>query len=247
MPHVCEIAPDVYRISVFYPEINLQFNHFLVNDDEPLLFHSGLRKMFPDVREGVSKVLDPATIRWISFSHFEADECGALNEWFAVAPRAQAACGMVGGLVSVNDFTGRETRILTPKEPLSTGKCRFRYYQTPHLPHGWDAGVMFEETGRTLFCSDLFHHDGEVEPLTHSSILDRVRQTLTAYQAGPLANYVPYTHNTGRILDGLSTLEPKTLAIMHGSSYSGDCRQSLLDLKSVMKDVLDKPSYEFVR
>jgi flavorubredoxin len=140
--------------------------------------------MFPDVREGVSKVLDPATIRWISFSHFEADECGALNEWFAVAPRAQAACGMVGGLVSVNDFTGRETRILTPKEPLSTGKYRFRYYQTPHLPHGWDAGVMFEETGRTLFCSDLFHHDGEVEPLTHSSILDRVRQTLTAYQAG---------------------------------------------------------------
>ena len=175
---VCEIAPDVYRIRRVLSRDQFAVAPFLANDDEPLLFHSGLRRMFPDVREGVSKVLDPATIRWISFSHFEADECGALNEWFAVAPRAQAACGMVGGLVSVNDFTGRETRILTPKEPLATGKYRFRYLPNPpDLPHGWDAGVMFEETGRTLFCSDLFHHDGEVEPLTHSSILYRVRQT----------------------------------------------------------------------
>lgn len=245
MAHVQEIAPDVYRISVYYPEINLQFNHFLVKDDEPLLFHSGLRKMFAEVKDGVSRILDPAMLRWISFSHFEADECGALNEWFAVAPNAQAACGMVGALVSVNDFTGRQTRILGPQEPLETGKYRFRYYPTPQLPHGWDAGVMFEETQRTLFCSDLFHHDGEVEPLTQSSVLDRVRQALTAYQQGPLANYVPYTANTSRILDGLATLEPKTLAIMHGSSYSGDCRQSLLELKTVMKEVLDKPSYEF--
>ncbi|HEX3320501.1 MAG TPA: hypothetical protein VHR84_07350 [Terriglobales bacterium] len=245
MSNVIEIAPDVYRISVFYPEINLQFNHFLIKDEEPLLFHTGLRKMFPQVRDGVSKIIDPARLRWISFSHFEADECGALNEWFAVAPHAQAACGMVGALVSVNDFTGRDTRVLSPQEPLVTGKYRFRYHATPHLPHGWDAGVMFEENQRTLFCSDLFHHDGDVEPLTQSSVLDRVRHSITAYQAGPLANYIPYTHNTSRILDGLASLEPRTLAIMHGSSYSGDCRQSLLDLKTVMKDVLDKPSYEF--
>ena len=245
MPHVSEIAPDVYRISVFYPEINLQFNHFLVKDEEPLLFHTGLRRMFPEVREGVAKVLDPGKLRWISWSHFESDECGALNEWLAIAPQAQPACGMVGALVSVNDFFQREARILTPQEPLSTGKYRFRYYNTPQLPHGWDAGALFEETQRTLFCSDLFHHDGEVEPLAHSSILDRVRQALTGYQQGPLANYVPYTPNTACILEGLSSLQPKTLAVMHGSSFAGDCGQALLDLSVVMKEVLGKPSYRF--
>lgn len=245
MPQVTEIAPDVYRICVFYPEINLGFSHFLVNDEEPLLFHAGLRRMFNEVHEGVSQVLDPVKLRWISFSHFESDECGALNEWLSVAPQAQPACGMIGALVSVNDFSRREARILAPQEVLSTGKYRFRYYPTPQLPHGWDAGVLFEETQRTLFCSDLFHHDGQVEPLTHSSVLDRVRATLTAYQAGPLANYVPYTRNTQRILEGLATLQPKTLAIMHGSSFAGDGRQACLDLATVMKEVLDKESYQF--
>jgi flavorubredoxin len=245
MPQVTEIAPDVYRICVFYPEINLGFSHFLVNDEEPLLFHAGLRRMFNEVHEGVSQVLDPVKLRWISFSHFESDECGALNEWLSVAPQAQPACGMIGALVSVNDFSRREARILAPQEVLSTGKYRFRYYPTPQLPHGWDAGVLFEETQRTLFCSDLFHHDGQVEPLTHSSVLDRVRATLTVYQAGPLANYVPYTRNTQRILEGLATLQPKTLAIMHGSSFAGDGRQACLDLATVMKEVLDKESYQF--
>lgn len=245
MPTVTEIAPDVYRISVFWPEINLQFNHFLVKDEEPLLFHTGLRRMFPEVREGVNKILDPAKLRWISWSHFESDECGTLNDWLALAPNAQPACNFVGAMVSVNDFCGRESRVLTPKDVLTTGKYRFRYYNTPQLPHGWDAGVLFEETAKTLFCSDLFHHDGQVEALTHSSVLDRVRQTLTAYQAGPLANYVPYTPNTGRILEGLASLNPSTLAIMHGSSFSGDCRKSLLELATVMKEVLDKPSYQF--
>jgi len=128
---------------------------------------------------------------------------------------------------------------------LTTGKYRFRYYNTPQLPHGWDAGVMFEETNATLLCSDLFHHDGDVEPLTHSSVIERVRKSLTTIQASPLANYVPYTHNTGRILEGLASLKPKTLATMHGSSFCGDCREALLDLATVMKEVLDKPSYNF--
>ena len=245
MPHVTEIAPDIYRICVFHPELNLQFNHFLVKDEEPLLFHTGLRRMFPEVREGVAKVLDPARLRWISWSHFESDECGSLNEWLTIAPHAQPACGMVGALVNVNDFSSREARILTPQDVLTTGKGRFRYYNTPQLPHGWDAGVMFEETNATLLCSDLFHHDGDVEPLTHSSVIERVRSSLTAFQATPLANYVPYTHNTGRILEGLASLKPKTLATMHGSSFCGDCQEALLDLATVMKDVLDKPSYNF--
>jgi len=128
---------------------------------------------------------------------------------------------------------------------LTTGKYRFRYYNTPQLPYGWDAGVMFEETNATLLCSDLFHHDGDVEPLTHSSVIERVRSSLTAFQATPLANYVPYTHNTGRILEGLASLKPKTLATMHGSSFCGDYQEALLDLATVMKDVLDKPSYNF--
>jgi flavorubredoxin len=245
MSQVTEIAPDVYRICVFFPEINLQFNHFLINDEEPLLFHTGLRRMFPEVREGVSKVLDPAKLRWISWSHFESDECGALNEWLSIAPRAQPACNMVGALVSVNDFFQREARVLSPQEPLTTGKYSFRYFSTPQLPHGWDAGVLFEENQRTLFCSDLFHQDGELEPLVHSSVIDRCRETLSNYQAGPLASYVPYTPNTGRILDGLASLNPKTLAIMHGSSFSGNCAEAIRDLAVVMKDVLDKPSYQF--
>ena len=220
MPHVTEIAPDIYRICVFYPEINLQFNHFLVKDEEPLLFHTGLRRMFPEVREGVAKVLDPARLRWISWSHFESDECGSLNEWLTIAPHAQPACGMVGALVNVNDFSSREARILTPQDVITTGKYRFRYYNTPQLPHGWDAGDMFEE-------------------------IERVRKSLTTIQASPLANYVPYTHNTGRILEGLASLKPQTLATMHGSSFCGDGQEALLDLATVMKEVLDKPSYNF--
>jgi hypothetical protein len=163
----------------------------------------------------------------------------------AVAPKAQPACGMVGALVSANDFFGCECRVLTPQDVLTTGKYRFRYYNTPQLPHGWDAGVMFEETQRTMLCSDLFHQDGDVEPLTQNSVLDRVRQTLKAYQAGPLANYVPYTPNTGRILQGLAGLQPRTLAIMHGSSFSGDGAKELRGLADVMQDVLSTPSYEF--
>src|SRR5512146_1530130 len=196
MQRIAEIAPDVYRICVLYPEINLQFNHFLIKDDEPVLFHTGLRRMFPEVREAVQSLIDPAQLRWISWSHFESDECGALNDWLALAPNAEPACNMIGALVNVNDFSSRPARILGAEEVLTTGNYRFRYVCTPQLPHGWDAGVLFEETQQTLFCSDLFHQEGDVEPITHSSVLDRVANTLSAYQQGPLANYVPYTANT---------------------------------------------------
>ena len=245
MPTVTEIAPDVYRITAFFEAINLQFSHFLVNDDEPLLFHTGLRGMFPEVREGVGKIIDPSRLRWISWSHFESDECGALKEWMAVAPQAKPACGMVGALVNVNDYAGQEARILNAQEPLVTGKYQFRYYSTPQLPHGWDAGVLFEETQRTLFSSDLFHQDGVCEPLSQSSVIERCRQTLTNYQTGPLAGYVPYTANTERILTGLASLKPKTVAAMHGSCFAGDCGQALLDLGAVMKEVLAEPFYRF--
>ncbi len=245
MPKIDEIAPDIYRICVLYPEINLQFCNFLVKDEEPLLFHTGLRRMFPEVREGVRQLIDPAKLRWISWSHFESDECGSLNEWLAIAPQAQPACNAVGALVSVNDFCGREARILSPEQPLVTGKHRFRYYATPHLPHGWDAGVLYDESQSTLLCSDLFTHNGEVEALTEVSIVDRASQTLTQFEAGPFASYVPWTQNTSRILEGLASLNPKTLAVMHGSSFTGNCAQALRELGSVMKEQLDKPSYKF--
>jgi flavorubredoxin len=238
MYKISEIAPDVHRISVYVPEINLEFSHFLVKDDEPLLFHTGLRSMFPLLREAVAKVIDPAKIRHIGFSHFESDECGALNSWLEVAPNANPVCGLIGAMVSLNDFSNRPVRAVTRDETFTTGKYRFRFIPTPHVPHGWDAGVMLEETLGTLFCSDLFHQWGLHEPLTHSSIIDRARQALIESEAGPFANYVPYTQHTGRVLHSLAEYNPKTLATMHGSSYTGDGAKALRELAIVMREVL---------
>lgn len=241
MSKVTEIAPDVYRISIYVPEFNLQFNHFLIKDDEPLLFHTGLKAMFPQIRDAVSKLINPSQIRWIGFSHFESDECGSLNHWLEIAPSAQAVCSIVGALVSVNDFAIRSARGMADNEILTTGKHRFRFCSTAHLPHGWDAGVLFEETNKTLLCSDLFHHDGDVERLTESDVIGRVQKTLIEYQGGPFVNYIPYTPQTDRILKRLATLKPKTLAAMHGSSFAGDGEGALLDLAVVMKKVLGEP------
>jgi flavorubredoxin len=239
-----EIAADVFRISVFVPEINLEFSHFLVRDDEPLLFHAGLRGMFPVLRDEISRLIDISKIRHVGFSHFESDECGALNQWLELAPAAQAVCGLVGALVSVNDFAIRPARALTRDDVLPTGRYRFRFIPTPHVPHGWDAGVLFEESDRTLFCSDLFHQWGHHAPTTADSIIDRCKSALQEAEAGPFANYVPYTHNTGRVLESLAEYKPKTLATMHGSTYCGDGAHALRDLAIVMRDVLGPKAQE---
>lgn len=238
MSSVTEIAPDVYRISTFIPEADLQFNQFLIADDEPLLFHTGMRVLFPAVRESVARVMDPSGIRWIGFSHFEADECGALNEWLQIAPNAKPVCSMVGALVSVNDFASRPAREMVDDEVLVTGKYRFRFLQTPHVPHCWEAGLMFEETNATLLCSDLFHQGGDVEPLTESDVIERARQTLVDYQAGPLANYMPYTKHTDNVMQRLAALQPRTIAPMHGSTYIGAGDRALRELAVVMREVL---------
>jgi flavorubredoxin len=237
MPQITEIAPDLYRISIFAEWGNLQFNHFLVKDEEPLLFHTGLRGMHAEIREAVAKLIQVSELRHISFSHFESDECGSLNEWLAAAPGADVICGQVGAMVNVNDFSGREARALADGESFLTGKYRFRYCRTPHLPHGWDAGLLFEETQRTLLCSDLFHQSGDVEPLTSADVVGRSRQAMKEYQAGILANYLPYTPLTGQNLDKLAALEPKTLAIMHGSSFTGDCARALDELHVAFREV----------
>src|SRR6478672_4476234 len=197
MYKINEIAPDVYRISVFVPEIQLQFNHFLIKDDEPLLYHAGLKQMFPLLLEAIKTLIDPKLIRWIGFSHFEVDECGALNEWLQVAPNAQAICSEAGAIVNMTDFAIRAALPMKSNETLQTGKHKYRFIRTPHLPHGWDAGVLFEETHKTLLCSDLFHQNGNVEALTERPLGDRVRSAISKMQAGPLANYIPYTRRTG--------------------------------------------------
>jgi len=238
MTTVDEVAPQVFRIATYVPDADLEFAQFLVVDEEPLLFHTGMKALFPAVYEAVRTVIDPARIRWVSFSHFESDECGALNEWLAVAPRAQAACSFVGAVVSVNDFAVRPARALQNEETFSTGARRFRFLHTPHVPHCWEAGMLFEETEGTLFCSDLFHQLGRVPASTESDVIDECRRTLTEYQKGPFANYLPYTPHTDATLERLARLEPKALATMHGAVFRGDGARALGDLGRLVKEVL---------
>jgi flavorubredoxin len=223
MIKVSEIAPDVYRISIFVQEINLQFNHFLIKDEEPMLYHAGLKQTFP--------------IRWIGFSHYEVDECGALNDWLQVAPKAQAVCSEAGAIVNMTDFAIRPAYAMASNAVLNTGKYNYRFIRTPHLPHGWDAGVMFEEINKTLLCSDLFHQNGNVADITDKDILAPHKSSMLEFEQGPLMEYTPYTHHTAKLLHSLADLKPKTLATMHGSSFYGDCSQALKDLNVVMKDI----------
>lgn len=238
MARITEIASDLYAISIYVPDFNLRFNHFLIKDEEPLLFHTGMRQMFPLVRDAVARVIDPSTIRWLSFSHFEADECGALNDWLALAPQAEPVCGLVGALVSVNDAAVRPARVLAHDEILKTGTYRVRFRRTPHVPHNWEAGLLFEEVTRTLLCSDLFTHEGDVEAVTESDIVGRAKASLIESQKGPFAHAYPYTPLTEPILEGLAALRPKQLALMHGSSFVGDGERALRDLAIIMRETL---------
>lgn len=244
MTAINEIAPEVFRLSIYAPELDMQFNHFLVRDEEPLLFHAGLKAMFPALREAVAKLIDPARLSYVAWSHFESDECGALNEWLQLAPRAQPACTLVGKLVNVDDFSIRPAFGMTADQVLSTGRYRFRFYRSPHIPHGWDAGVLFEETCKTLFCSDLFHHFGDVEAVTTSDLIEPTRRAMQQLQQGPLASYMPYTHQTEGVLRSLADLDPRTLAVMHGSSFVGQAGRLLTELAGVIKDTFGQAEPE---
>ncbi len=233
---VSEIAPDLFRLSIHVPDFDLQFNHFLVRDAEPLLFHAGLKGMFPALRDAVATLIDPTQLRHIAWSHFESDEIGGLNHWLELAPQAQPVCTLVGKLVSVDDFALRPARGMAEGDVLSTGQYRFRFHRTPHLPHGWDAGLLFEETCRTLFCSDLFHQFGDVAAVTTSDLIGPARQAMQQMQIGPLADYMPYTSQSAGLLQGLAALQPQTLAVMHGSSFTGSSEQMLIDLAGVIQE-----------
>jgi flavorubredoxin len=198
-----------------------------------------MRSLFPAVREAVGKLIDVSTLRWVGFSHYEADECGSLNDWLAVAPNAAGVCSMVGKMVSVDDFVGNDsTKGMQDGETFSTGSRTYRFMHTPHVPHCWEAGMLYEETSKVLFCSDLFHQNGDVEPTTESDIIERTRQTMTEVQVSPLANYFPYTNRTQHELDRLADLKPKALATMHGSVFIGNGEQAIRDYGAMLKDVL---------
>ncbi|MGZ8265418.1 MAG: oxygen-binding di-iron domain-containing protein [Burkholderiales bacterium] len=241
MTTISEIAPDVYRICTYVPDIDLQFCQFLIKDEQPLLWETGMKQMFPVVRETVAKILDPATIRWIAFSHFEPDECGSLNEWLELAPLAQPLCSEIGALVFVNDGAIRPARGVGKDQLIDTGRNKFRFYPTPHLPHGWDAGVLFEETNGTLLCSDLFHQVGNVEPCTETDIIGRARHAMQTMQEGPMMDYMPWTPKTDSRLRQLAALAPRTCATMHGSAYRGDGARALRELSGAMEEILGRP------
>jgi flavorubredoxin len=222
---VDEIADGIYRLSTFVPEVaapaGFTFNQFLVTGDEPLLFHTGPRRMFPAVREALARVIAPESLRWISFGHFEADECGAMNEWLAAAPGAQVAHGRTGCEVSLFDIADRSPRILDDGEVIDLGGRRIRYLDTPHVPHGWDAGLMLVEESGTLLCGDLFTQVGEAAPLIHGDIVG------PAVAAEDLFGYSSLSPAMGATLRRLAALRPATLALMHGPSFTGDCTAAL--------------------
>ena len=239
MTTITEIAPEIFRINTFFSDFNLGFSQFLVRDDEPLLFHTGMRGIFPIVHEAVGKLIDASKLRWVGFSHFEADECGSLNEWQTAAPEATAVCSLVGKMVSVDDFASKNpAKGMTDGETFSTGIKTYRFIATPHVPHCWEAGMLFEETTGTLFCTDLLHQNGDVEAKTSTSVVDRARETFVEYQQGPLANYFPYTANTDGELKRLAALKPRVLATMHGSIFEGNGERELLSYAEMVREVL---------
>jgi flavorubredoxin len=213
------------------PPAGFTFNQFLVLGDEPLLFHTGLRRMFPLVRDALARIMPPERLRWIAFGHYEADECGAMNEWLAVAPQAQVAHGQTGCLVSLNDMADRAPRILSDSEVIDLGGGRrVRYLDTPHIPHGWDAGVMLEECSGTLLCGDLFTQPGTGEPpVTESDILGPSE----AMRAG--MDYYAHAPQSRATLERLASLRPTTLACMHGASWRGDGASLLLALADALE------------
>ncbi|MGQ0847277.1 MAG: MBL fold metallo-hydrolase [Sporichthyaceae bacterium] len=224
---VDEIGDQIFRISTFVPDVGpsgFTFNQFLIRDEAPLLFHTGPRGMFPLVSEAISTVLPVADLRWIAFGHLESDECGAMNEFLRVAPGAQVAHGAMGCMVSLDDLADRPPRALADGETIDLGSKRVRHIDTPHVPHGWDARVLYEESTGTLFCGDLFSHVGAGPAVTDRDLVEAADQAEAMFRSTSL------TPDTAPTIRRLADLEPTTLAIMHGSSFSGAGGTALRDL-----------------
>lgn len=216
---VDEIAGGIYRLSTLVPEVapgGFSFNQFLIDADEPLLFHCGPRQMFPLVSEAVAHIMPVERLRWITFGHVESDESGSMNEWLAAAPHAEVAHGEIGCLVSLNDLADRPPRMLADGEVLDLGGKRVRHLDTPHVPHNWEARVLYEETTNTLLSGDIGSQIGDGPAITTDDIVEAADQAEDMFQASSI------TAAAAPTIRRLAALEPTTLAIMHGSSYSGD-------------------------
>jgi flavorubredoxin len=215
-----EIAPGIHRISTYLPDGppgGITFNQFVVVDEEPLLFHTGTRRLFPAVRDAVATIVDPTAIRWISSGHASRpDEYGALSEWETAAPHASTAHGRAGCFLCLSDMSGRPLRPLADGEVLDLGSHRLRWIDTPHVPGPWEAGVLFDQTTGTLFCGDLFARAGQADPVTTSDISE------AAIAHDELMHGNAYTPDTGPTLRRLAGLDPQRLALMHGPTFQGD-------------------------
>jgi flavorubredoxin len=229
-----EIAEGIFRLSTWVADIappaGFTFNQFVVKADQPLLFHTGPRAMFPLVSEAVGRILPVEELRWITFGHVESDECGSMNQWLEAAPRAEVAHGILGCLVSLNDLADRPPRPLANGEVLDLGGKQIRHIDTPHVPHGWEARVLFDETTKTLLCGDLFTHFGDGAPVTSSDIVAPAMEGESVFRASSLAP------DTATVMRSLGDLEPTTLGLMHGSSFSGNGKEALYDLASSYED-----------
>lgn len=231
---VDEVAPSIYRLSTPVTILpgGFSFNQYLVVDEEPLLFHTGPRRMFRLVREAIQAVMPLERLRWVGFSHLEADECGSLNELLAVAPQARPLCGSVAAMVSVDDLADRPPRALADGETIGLGEKRVRWIDAPHLPHGWECGYLFEETTATLLCGDLLTQPGaEQPPLSEGDVLgpsEAMRASM---------DYYAHSDSTRPLLEKIAASRPRTLACMHGSAWAGDGRRLLLDLADALSPV----------
>jgi flavorubredoxin len=232
---VDEIADNIFRLSTFIPDITASgftFNQYLIKADEPLLFHCGGRALFPVVSKAAASVLPLRTLRWICFGHVESDECGSMNQWLSVAPEAQVAHGAVACMVSLNDLADRPPRVLANNEVVDLGGKRVRYIDTPHVPHAWESGIIYEETTKTLFTGDLFTQTGNGPALTNNSIVGNAIAAEEAFHAMALTPHTP------TIIRQLKQLGAARLAVMHGCCFNGDCAAELEALAVYVENAL---------
>jgi flavorubredoxin len=229
---VDEVAERIFRISTPVQKLpgGFSFNQYLIDDDEPLLFHTGPRKLFPLVRDAIGHVIPVERLRYISFSHFEADECGSLNEFLAAAPSAVPLCGKLAALVSVNDIADREARAIGDGDVVSLGRREVQWFDTPHMPHAWECGVLFERTTRTLLCSDLFTEGGSDHPAISEADILEPSERFRAQM-----DYYSHTKGARQILTRLAETRPTVLARMHGSAWLGDGAAMLMALADALE------------
>jgi flavorubredoxin len=225
------IADGIFRLNtpVTIPGGAFSFNQYLIVDDEPLLFHTGPKRLFSVVREALARVIAPNKLRFVAFSHFESDECGSLNEWLAFAPNAEPVCGVVNTMINADTFD-RPPRTLADGEELVIGRHRLRWFDTPHLPHAWECGYLGEETTRTLMCGDLFTQPGPGDTALTTS--DDILGSSEAFRKQ--MDYFSHARNARAMIERLAATSPATLACMHGSAYQGDCAKLLRALGTAL-------------